>query len=433
MTDIIIIGAGILGCSVALELARRGERATVIDRLGEAGHGTTAASCGIVRRYYSTVTMTAMAHEGAAIWSAWRSYLKAEEEEQLAHFVRCGMLFIPPAIDQEAEASLERMRELGVDVELLSREEIARRFPFLDTRSHTPVRSPAADDFLDDTGRFLDGAIFERDAGYVVSPLLATANLRAAAEREGATFLLGTGVTAIEKGGGNERFRLLLDDRSTLDADVVINVAGPHSTMINRMAGVSLPIEIRPLRKEVSAVSNPEFTPKRGTDVPIVGDVDSGIYFRPEAGGRDLIVGSLDPTCDSQEWVEDPDRNDENISPAAHERHVMRLMKRFPEVLLEKRRGLASLYDVTLSDWNPVIDRTDEPGFYVAIGTSGSSFKTAPVIGKVMAALIEACEGGWDHDGDPLQVKLDQTGFELDVGFFSRLRGAHHSSRTVLG
>ncbi len=55
---------------------------------------------------------------------------------------------------------------------------------------------------------------------------------------------------------------------------------------------------------------------------------------------------------------------------------------------MTRRRGLASLYDVTLLDWNPILDRTDEPGYYVAMGTSGSSYKTAPPIGLLMAELI---------------------------------------------
>ena len=97
------------------------------------------------------------------------------------------------------------------------------------------------------------------------------------------------------------------------------------------------------------------------------------------------------------------------------------------------RRGLAGMYDVTLLDWNPVLDRTDLPGYYVAIGTSGSSFKTAPVIGAVMAQLIDSCEAGRDHDRDPLRITLPRTGFDLDVSFFSRLRAAHATTGTVLG
>jgi len=325
------------------------------------------------------------------------------------------------------------MLALGVPVELLDGEEIARRFPFLDTRSHTPVRRPGDGDFFEDTGRDIAGGVFECDAGYVVSPLLATHNLRVAATKAGAAFRLGKRVTAVAKGDGKARFRLSLEDGATLDADVIVNAAGPHSTVVNRMAGVSLPIEIRPLRREVHAVENPAFTEKDGSPVPVVGDLDSGVYFRPESGGRDLIIGSLEPECDTLEWIDDPDAWNTSITVEGNERQVMRLMKRFPDVRLGKRRGIAALYDVTLQDWNPVIDRTDEPGFYVAVGTSGSSFKTAPVIGLLMGELIDACEAGHDHDRNPVRVLLPRTGFDVDVGFFSRLRSAHQTTGSVLG
>jgi sarcosine oxidase subunit beta len=66
-----IIGGGVIGCAVALEARRRGFEVTVVDRLGAVGHGTTSASCGIVRRFYSQPGMIAMAHEGAKIWTDW--------------------------------------------------------------------------------------------------------------------------------------------------------------------------------------------------------------------------------------------------------------------------------------------------------------------------------------------------------------------------
>jgi sarcosine oxidase subunit beta len=434
MTRIAIIGAGVIGCSVALELARRGADPVVVDRHGEAGHGSTSASCGIVRRFYSTPTMTAMAQEGAGIWSDWSAHLGVEDETGMARFERPGMLFIPSAAGDDIRSILTHMLALGVPVEYLEHDEIAKRFPFLTTSSHSPVRRPGDLDFFAATGRDIPGAVFERDAGYVVSPLLATHNLRVAAGKNGALFALGRGVEAIRPGeGGAGRFRILLEGGDSLEADVIVNAAGPHSSAVNRVAGVELPIEIRPLRREVHAVPNPAFSEKAGTPVPVVGDLDSGVYFRPESGGRELIVGSLEPECDTLEWVDDADDWNTSVTVEGYERQVMRLMKRFPDVRLGRRRGIAALYDVTLLDWNPVLDRTDLPGFYVAAGTSGSSFKTAPVIGSVMAELIQACEGGHDHDAKPVRVTLPRTGFEVNVGFFSRNRSAHRTSASVLG
>jgi sarcosine oxidase subunit beta len=432
--EIAIIGGGVIGCSIALELARRGARPTVIERNGEVGHGSTAASCGIIRRFYSTPTMTAMADEGARIWADWGGYLGAAADEDLARFERPGMLFLPQQIDANIENILGHMRDQGIEAELLSAEEIGRRFPFLDTRSHSPIRAPDDDEFFAETGRSIAGGVFEHGAGYVVSPSVATSNLRAACEREGVTFWLGHRVRGI---AADPLCGFILDCASDagpreLRTSLLVNAAGPHSTVVNKMAGVELPIEIRALRREVHAVENPTFVEGAGSRLPVVGDLDSGIYLRPESGGHDLVVGSLDPDCDVMEWVDEPDEVQLDCTAKGYDRQVMRMMKRLPEAQIGKRRGVVGLYDVTPLDWNPVLDKTDRPGYFVAIGTSGSSFKTAPVIGQIMADLIGACVGGRDHDRDPVHSTLGRTGFDVDVSFFSRLRAGHHSSGTVL-
>ena len=79
-------------------------------------------------------------------------------------------------------------------------------------------------------------------------------------------------------------------------------------------------------------------------------------------------------------------------------------------------------------------DRTQLPGYYVAIGTSGNQFKNAPVVGRFMAEIIHACEGGQDHDSSPVQVKLARTGHMADMGHYSRLRTINpNSSFSVMG
>ena len=96
-------------------------------------------------------------------------------------------------------------------------------------------------------------------------------------------------------------------------------------------------------------------------------------------------------------------------------------------------RGVADLYDVT-DDWIPIYDKSCVPGFYMAIGSSGNQFKNAPVAGKMMAALIDYCERGNDHDVDPLTFRLDYIGREVNAGFYSRKREINtESSFTVLG
>jgi len=425
------IGAGVVGCSVGLELRRRGCDVTVVDRNGDVGHGSTSASCGIVRRFYSQPAMIAMAHEGACIWADWASYLGPIDDDK-AVFLRPGMLFIPSRVDDGVQDIVTQMERLGIRVSLLSADEVAARFPFLDTASQFPPRTVEDPDFFEPSGQRIEGAVFEEDAGYVVSPGLATQNLRLAGERDGVRFVLNREVIKIS-GKDSGGFRLELSDGGAIESDVVVNIAGPHSARVNRLAGVELPLETRPLRREVHALANPLHAQGVKPGVPIVGDLNSGIYFRPESGGSDLIVGTTDPECDELEWIADPDDFDPGVTETYHQRQCLRLMKRFPEVRLGRSHGLAALYDVTVRDWYPIADRTDLPGYYVCIGTSGSSFKTAPVLGRLMAEIIDACEGGRNTDREPIELQLPRAGVSVDTGFLSRLRGEIRSTGTVIG
>ena len=426
-----IIGGGVIGCAIALEARRRGFEVTVIDRLGAVGHGTTSASCGIVRRFYSQPGMIAMAHEGAKIWAEWADYLGPIDDD-LAVFEQPGVLFILPELDDAASETAAEMKRVGIEVEVLSADDVARHFPFLEISSHHPTTSPEAPSFFEPTGRRIGGAFFEKDGGYVVYPGLATQNLRSAAERDGVTFLLKREVVAIQKEGA--RFRLEFKEGEPLESDVVVNAGGPHSSILNRMAGVDLPLETRALRREVHQMHNPLFDEEsQQNPLPVIGDLDSGVYTRPEARGRALIVGTTDPECDEFEWVGDPDDYDETVTEPYRQRQCLRLMKRIPELQLGPARGVASLYDVTVEDWYPIADKTDLPGYYVCIGTSGSSFKTAPVLGRLMAEIIETCEGGADIDAEPYRLILPRIGIAIDTRFLSRLRTALSSTSTVIG
>jgi sarcosine oxidase subunit beta len=426
-----IIGGGVVGCSTALELRRHGCEVIVIDRNGDVGHGSTSASCAIVRRFYSQPGMIAMAHEALHIWVDWRTYLGPIDDD-LAVLQQPGMLFIPPTVDDGVRTIVAEMKKLDIAVSLLSPDDVAKRFPFLDIASQFPPQPVDTPGFFESTGSRIAGAVFEEDAGYVVSPGLATQNLRLAAERDGVQFLLNHEVTRImslDSGG----FRVEFANDDTVKCDVVVNIAGPHSTQVNQMAGVRLPLETRALRREVHALANPQHAAADGVQVPVVGDINSGIYFRPEAGGRELIVGTTDPDCDESEWIADPDDFNESVSDPYYQRQCLRLMKRFPDVRLSPARGVAALYDVTVRDWYPIVDRTDLPGYYVCIGTSGSSFKTAPVLGRLVTEIIDACESGRDVDNDPVILKLPRAGTSVDTRFLSRLRGDIESSGSVIG
>lgn len=113
---------------------------------------------------------------------------------------------------------------------------------------------------------------------------------------------------------------------------------------------------------------------------------------------------------------------------------MLRAARRLPDLAVPDRtRGIAGVYDVS-DDWIPIYDRTALPGYYLAIGTSRNQFKNAPVVGRFLTALVEACESGHDHDTNPVQVPLASTGHVADLGHYSRKRKIHtDSSFSVMG
>ena len=269
--------------------------------------------------------------------------------------------------------------------------------------------------------------------GYINDPILSVHNIQRAAESKGAKFLFNTEVVEIRK-DDKRVIGVTLKDGQKYDAPVVVNAAGPHSFIINRLAGVEdeMNIKTRALRHEVHFVpSPPEFNYEK--DGMIVGDRDLGGYHRPETGNM-ILVGSEDPACDKRDWVDDPDNFNRDVTTEQWKAQVYRLAKRIPTLPIPGRpKGIADLYDVS-DDWIPVYDKSDLPGFYLAIGTSGNQYKNGPVIGQMLAAIIEACEKGHDHDKDPVKMKLQNTGFNLNTGFFSRNREINEdSSFSVLG
>ena len=219
-----------------------------------------------------------------------------------------------------------------------------------------------------------------------------------------------------------------------IDAPVVVNVAGPHSFVINRMAGVEdeMNIKTRALRHEVHHVPSPPTFNYEDQGHP-VSDGDAGTYFRPELGNK-IAVGTEDPECDPREYIEDPDKFVYEVSPEQFKRQVYRLARRLPDLPIPNQpQGVADMYDVS-DDWIPIYDKSDLPGFYMAVGTSGNQFKNAAIAGRMMAELIDACEQGRDHDSDPVKVTGPYTGLTLNAGFYSRLRAVNpDSTLTVRG
>lgn len=428
--DAIIIGAGVIGASLAFELSKRGHRTINLDKLPASGYGSTSNSCAIVRFSYSTVDGVAMAYEGARYWQRWSQYLGVEDERGHANYHQCGSVTIKGA-DGHVGKVVPLYDEVGVPYELWDLDELTRRVPSLRPGAFFPPSRPDSERFWAEPTDTIEGAVYTPDSGYVSDPQLATHNLQVAAEALGARFRFGAEVAAIDRveNGGERRVTgVTLSDGTSITAPVVVNVAGPHSFVINRMAGLegTMAIGTRALRHEVHHVPAPP-----GIDFEAdghhVSDGDSGIYFRPETGNH-ILIGSEDPECDPRVWVEDPDVYDRDVTGEQWEAQVLRLSRRMEGLGMPgRKRGVVDLYDVS-DDWIPIYDRTDLDGFYVAIGTSGNQFKNAPIVGHCLAELIDAVEGGHDHDADPLTVTGPHTGLELDLGFYRRNRAINPDS-----
>ena len=432
--DVVVIGAGVIGCAIALELARSGRSVVCVDKGAGPGAGSTSASSALIRFSYSTMDSVLTAWESAAHWESWGEYLGVDDPDGMASFIRTGML-----IFDEPAGVMPRVTELwddvGIPYERLGADHIARRFPALDVGSYFPP-TVASDPAFGNPANGRLSAVFDPNAGYIDDPQLATRNIAHAARNFGAEFVFRRRAVSVELEGHPFRpdiRRVHLDDGSAVNTQVVVNAAGPHSAEVNRLVDVQreMSIEHWPLRQEVYVVPSPRsFSLEAGS--PIVVDLDLGQYFRPQPGGT-LLAGGTEAACDPMEWIDDADWFNEHPTVERFETSMLRVAKRMPEFGVPNRPvGLAALYDVS-DDWLPIYDRSCLKGWFMACATSGNQFKNAPLAGKFMLALIEAARRRRDHDVKPVTFVGPRTGRTINLAAFSRNRPPANTSGTVMG
>jgi glycine/D-amino acid oxidase-like deaminating enzyme len=431
--DAVVVGAGVIGAATAFELAKTGRRVLVIDKLAGPGQGSTSASSAIVRFNYSTFDGVAAAWESQHHWADWARHLnEPSAAAQLARFCRTGlvMLDVPSA---PARPVLQMFDEAGVPYEIWDAAELAARVPSISIGRYWPPKRLDDEAFwTEPTGQL--GAFFNPDAGFIDDPQLAALNLVDAARRQGVEFLFRREVIGIKQVNGRVA-ALDLDDGRRVDTGVVINVGGPWSSALNRLAGVGedFTIAVRPMRQEVHHVPAPPGFNSELQFGPVVADLDLGIYVRATPGDG-MLIGGTEPECEPLQWLDKPEDAHPNPTMALYETQVTRAARRFPGLKIPRTpRGISGVYDVA-SDWTPIYDRTSLDGFYVAIGTSGNQFKNAPLAGRFMAAIVDAVENGQDHDTDPVRYVGEYTGAAINLATFSRKRPVNTaSSGTVMG
>lgn len=429
--DAVVVGAGVIGSSIALELARAGRRVVLIDRASGPGQGSTSASSAVIRYNFSTLSGVAAAWESQFCWLSWADHL-GHDVGDLARFERCGLVMIDVDVAPRS-GWLPLFDKVGVPYEEWDAATLAQRMPGIDTGRYWPPKRIDDDRFWSDATDTL-GAVYTPDAGYVSDPQLAAQNLAAAAAKEGAEFRFRAAVAGVESADGRVS-GVVLADGTRISAPVVVNAAGPWSSKLNELAGVGsdFTVAVRPMRQEVAHVAAPEGYQPSGGVGPAVADIDLGTYYRGEVGGG-LLVGGTEPECDPLQWLDDPDEANPNPTMAVFEAQVTRAARRLVNLRVPNRpRGVVGVYDVA-DDWTPIYDRTELSGFYVAIGTSGNQFKNAPVVGRLMSTLIDEVESGADHDANPVQYRGAHTGLSIDLSAFSRKRERNEdSSKTVMG
>ncbi|HJL87725.1 MAG: FAD-dependent oxidoreductase [SAR324 cluster bacterium] len=429
--DAVIIGAGVIGAATALELSRNGYKTLSIDKNPEAGYGSTSNSCAIIRVHYSTEHDTAFAYEGYFYWKNWKEYLGNKKSAGLSEFRKTGCLIMKTEGNGNLEKVIANAESLSIPHEHWNPKKIKSRLSIYDLRKYGPPKRVDDENFGEPTGNQINGAVFFPTAGYINDPKLATQNIQDAAESWGASFLFNQNVIEIPV-SNNCVEGVVLEDGTRIESSIVVNVAGPHSSVINKMVGADkdMNIQTRALKQEVAHIPAPEgFDFEK--DGMVISDNDIGVYCRPETGNH-VLAGSEDPECDLREWV-DPDDYDRNFTEQASTQ-AMRMAQRMSGLKMPRRmRGAVDLYDVS-DDWLPIYDCSSIEGFYMACGSSGNQFKNAPVAGKIMAKLVEYCESGNDHDHSPMQFQLSQIDYPLNTGNMSRLRKINpNSSFSVLG
>jgi sarcosine oxidase, subunit beta len=350
MSEILVVGAGALGASIAYHLAERGASGvTLVERAGVAS-GPTGASSAIIRQNYSNEVTARMALESVRFFQHWGDQVG---------YRKTGCLSLAGEAEQAALAtSLAMQRGVGIDVRSVTFDEVREIEPHIDLTGVAAVT-------------------YELHAGYA-DPSSTASTLVDRARERGVDVRLNTPVARVVADRGRVVGVDTRDGRVT--AAAVILATGPWTNQLLTPHGVRLPIEVS--RHSVLMYERP---PSFRGPHPVIGDFPQGIYIRSE-GAELTLVGSLDA---GSEDTADPDDCARQVTAEESEEHARPLVARMPVMLnATTRGGWASVYDVT-PDWHPILDAIEElSGLFVAAGTSGHGFKLSPAIGERVARLV---------------------------------------------
>jgi sarcosine oxidase subunit beta len=373
--SVVVIGGGVVGCSIAYHLARRGQRDVVVLERESVGSGTTSKAAGGIRSQFPTETEIRFSLEAIGVFERFR-----EEFGVDIGYRKIGYLFLISDPDDLA-GYRERMalqRRLGVDVREIAPAEAKAIVPAL-----------RVDDLI--------GAVWGPTDG-MAGPAEVTNAFARRARELGARIVEGVDVTGIDVERG--RVRGVRTSQGAITAPIVINAAGPVAARVGRLAGVD--VAVHPRRRHIFFT---EPFPEIPGPVPLTTDRASGFYFRKEMEQLLLSPGDVEDIGEDFTVPMDRARIDETVEKALH---------RIP--IIEKARisgGWAGLRPLTPDDhaiigWAPGVE-----GFFLSVGFGGHGFQHSPATGRYVSE--------WLLDGKP---SLDLSLF--DPGRFAAGRATHH-------
>jgi sarcosine oxidase subunit beta len=355
--DAIVIGAGVMGASIAFQLARAGLHRTLVVERRAVCSGNTRKSGALVRMHYSNQPEARMALGSLPYFQRWSDLVGYHNGFQPVGF----LLLVGPGNRERLVRNVAMQRSLGINTSVVEGDDLRELLPGVDLE---------------------DGAVgaYEPESGYA-DPVATTHSFMRSAVNHGVSVVEGVSVTAIRQRGG----KVVGVDTSdgAYDAPIVVCAANIWSPALLRTAGVEL--DLSPMRSQMAFYRAAE--PLRAMP-HVVLDLAKINYGRPHGDDR-VLIGT--PAKDAPEPV-DPDNYDENVDPEFPAWVRDRMAARVPSVAsLEADGGQAGVYDMS-PDTRAILDRAPGvDGLFLAAGFSGSGFKISPMIGACMAEL--ATEG----------------------------------------
>jgi sarcosine oxidase subunit beta len=341
--DIVIIGAGIVGTSIACHLALLGRPSVaVLEKETAPGLGSTAKAAGGIRAQFSSDINIELSKLSLDRFERFPQEIGVD-----VPFTQAGYLWIATRPDEMKvfEANAARQRRHGLDIELLDRRGVAAKAPYART-----------DDVL--------GGVFHARDGYA-SPADYVLGYHKKAKELGVEFYFDHEVTG-------RRGRAVLTKQGEFQGDRVVLAAGAWTGKLGELFGFDIPI--RPVRRQCFTT---EPFPELPHLIPMTVDYTSGVYLHSESGG--VLVGKANK--------DEPPGFNEAADPGFIDAIALLAMERVPA--LERatvRTSWGGLYEVT-PDHHPLIGDVGE-GYWIAAGFSGHGVMHAPATGQLVAELL---------------------------------------------